>query len=41
MRSWTDPQKTTTNVKERKEGSKDEEEPSMKTIPYGNLGAEH
>ena len=41
MRNWTDPQKSTKSIKERREGGKDEQELSLPTIPYGNLGVEH
>ena len=41
MRNWQDPQKPTKNVKERSEGRKDEEGPTLPAIPYEDLGAEH
>ena len=39
MRNWSDPQKPTKTVKERREGGNYEEECSLPTIPYRDLGA--
>ena len=41
MRNWPDSQKPTKTVKEKREGAKDEEDPSVPAVPYGDLGAEH
>ena len=41
MRNLPDPQKSKKIIKERREGGKDEEESSLPTNPYGDLGAEH
>ena len=38
MRNLPDLQKPTKTVKEKREGGKDEEEPSLLTISYGNPG---
>ena len=41
MRDWADPQKPTKTLNERREGSKDEEEPPLPAVFYGDLGEEH